>query len=219
VRFLAILLLALTISSGSVAQASTEDIRFGISASLGIDALSTPSIAEYLSVVAGPGERIDEFTSAIEFAVAPEVRLSRSWSAAVEYVYLTKTYSLQGSGGGSTVSLGVHLPFLLIHYVIPSERTRIKLGGGAGPAFGTLDTQLFGSLVTRTFRARGGGVKLEAVGNTKFDDHLYGVMSIDLRWVLGGTYKEGTAEARLADAVADLNYFSLGLKFGIEFTW
>ncbi|MEP0821898.1 MAG: hypothetical protein HRF44_03525 [Ignavibacterium sp.] len=212
-------LLCITLSSGSVAQATAKNEAFGISASLGVDLLSAPAIADYLTIIAGPAERVDEFTSAVEFAVAPEIRIVRDWSAGLEYAYLVKSYSLQSSGGSSNVSLRVHLPSLCVHYVFRDERTRIKIGGGAGPVLGTMEEQLFGSTVGRTFRARGAGLKLEMAGSSKFDDHFFAHISVDMRWIGGGTFKEGAAEARFAGTAADLDLFTVGLKFGVGFIW
>ncbi|GJQ20472.1 MAG: hypothetical protein HBSIN02_08270 [Bacteroidia bacterium] len=213
------ILLCILLSSGSIAQATAKDEVFGISASMGIDVLSAPAIADYLTVIAGSAERVDEFTSAVEFAVAPEIRVAREWSAGLEYAYLIKSYSLQSSGGSSNVFLGVHLPTLLVQYVIRGERTRIRVGGGVGPVFGTMEEQLYGSTSGRTFRARGTGLKLEAAGASKFDDHFFALISVDMRWIAGGTFNDGTAEARFAGTTADLDLFTLGLKFGVGFIW
>lgn len=212
-------LLCIVLSRGSVAQETTNGDVFGISASLGIDLLSAPAVADYLTVIAGSTQRVDEFASAVEFAVASEIRIARRWSAEVEYVYLIKSYTLQGSGGGSNAFLGVHVPSLLVQYVIPGERTRIKLGGGGGLVFGRMEEQLFGSISGRTFHARGAAVKLEAAGASKFDDHFYALMSVDMRWIAGGTFKDGAAEARFAGTTAELDLFTLGLKFGVGFIW
>lgn len=201
------------------AQEASDDHWFEVSAGLGIDAFSTPTVTDYINRVAQPREAVEEFSTAVEFSVTTEVKVSAEWSAGLDYNYLVKSYSVEGVGGGSKFTYGAHMPFLVVHYVIPWQHSRLKVGGGAGMVLSTFEEQLFGGSSIRRYQARGGGVKLEAVGNSRFDDHLYGVIAADIRWVFGGTFHDGTSDASIGTVRAEGGYFTVGLKFGIALVW
>jgi len=208
----------MAVGSGSgSAQSESGEYWFEISASMGIDAFSAPSVTDYVNIIAQPADRIEEFSTAVEFAVTPEFRISKSWSAGLDYNYLIKSYSAAGVGGESMFTYGIHLPFLVVHYVIPWKGSRLKVGGGAGMAIASFEERLFGSSSVRNSRAQGGGLKLEAIGNSRFDDHFYGVLAVEMRWVIGEAFHQNLSGTR--NITPKLNYFSIGLKFGVEFVW
>ncbi|HEX9614366.1 MAG TPA: hypothetical protein VGA55_02625 [Bacteroidota bacterium] len=208
-----------TAAESGLGQAEGDDEWFECSAGLGIDAFSAPTLTDYINSVAQPRDAVEEFSTAVEFSVSPEFRVSGQWSAGLEYSYLIKSYSVEGIGGGSRFTYGAHLPFVIVHYVIPWENSRLKLGGGGGMVLASFEEELFGGSTIRKYKARGGGAKLEAVANSRFDDHFFGLFAVDLRWVFGGVFRDGRSDASIGEVTADGDYFTVGLKFGVAFVW
>ncbi|MBI2619151.1 MAG: hypothetical protein HYW57_03625 [Ignavibacteriales bacterium] len=214
VRTLCLLIVGLT---GAQAQGRWVAVSGG----MGMNLFAAPAVVDYVNVVAQPGfnERLDEFSSSIEFFVSPEVQISEFWSAGVEYNYVIKSYSIAGSGGISNFTYSVRLPGVIVHYLVPAEGYGFKLGGGLAYAAGTFSEALYGSAQAIDYRSTGAGVKLEAIGVTKFDDHFFGTIALDLRWVVGEVFRNDVRELRVGESAASLDFFAVGLKLGVEFLW
>jgi hypothetical protein len=112
------------------------------------------------------------------------------------------------------------MPTVLFHRLILGEGYRVKLGGGIGYHFANF-TERFPTVGgDETLSADGIAVKLEAVGNTKFDETFYGSIGVDLRWDFEGTLKRtpGVAPATSTSvSLPKMSFFSAGLKFGVDF--
>ena len=197
-------------TTAALGQGKNGDSRFiQVSGGLGVGAHSAPSIVDYIS--GSCGQRTAEFASASEFFVTPEVQITDDVSLAVEYSYLVKSYNFEPAW---MFSYAVQMPSLLVHYLLPGEGYWLKFGGGVGFANGTFTERYSISGAEASYDASGFSLKAEAVGNTKFDEHFWGSIGLDLRWVFGGTFKE-TAQSYLAPP--RLRFFSAGVKFGVLF--
>jgi hypothetical protein len=191
---------------------------------LGVAAHSAPSVVNYINAVAQPfpNQIVDQFNSAAEFYAIPELQVSKEWSMAIEYSLLIKSYSLDDRSGFSRTEMSyeVHMPTVLVHYLVLGEGFRVKLGGGIGYHFVRFD-QRFPTIGSgETLRSQGLGFKLDAIGNTKFDDSFYGSIGIDLRWDFLGTLSrsgESAQVARSGAALPGMSFFNAGVKFGITF--
>lgn len=191
-------------------QATGRDSRFvQVSGGLGVGAHSAPSLVDYIST--SSGQRMNEFASASEFFVTPEVQVADDVSLAVEYSYLIKSYNIDPAW---EFSYAVQMPSLLVHYLFPGEGYWLKVGGGLGFASGTFKERYSVSGAEASYDASGFSLKVEAVGNTKFDEHFWGSIGLDLRWVFGGTFKETTQSYLVPPR---LRFFSAGVKFGVLF--
>jgi hypothetical protein len=206
-------------SSGE--QSSHRFVDF--TAGMGIDLHSANSIANYINLVAQPrlDQKLSDFSSAVEFYGVPEVQVSDDWSVGLEYGLLIKSYAMDDRGGDSRseFSYQVHMPTLLVHRLVFGNGYRVKLGGGIGYHFADF-TQRFPTVGSEeTLTAGGIGFKLEAVGNTKFDETFYGSIGVDLRWDFAGTIKraDGASAPGSSVALPAMNFFSAGLKFGVTF--
>ncbi|MBM4161862.1 MAG: hypothetical protein FJ217_12300 [Ignavibacteria bacterium] len=197
---------------------------FNITVGMGVGAHSAPSVADYVNAVAQPrtGQRLDEFTSVIEFFVAPELQMAEEWSAALEYGLLLKGYTLDDQSGylRSDFSYQVHMPTLLLQYVLFGDGYRLKLGGGLGYHFVRFNQSYYAYGSEETFHAGGVGLKLGAVGNTQFDETFFGSIGVDLRWDFLGALKRGDGSEvidRVTNTVLKMNCFTLVVKFGVMF--
>ncbi|MBI3585662.1 MAG: hypothetical protein HY088_00845 [Ignavibacteriales bacterium] len=202
---------------------SQKPLRFfEISGGMGISIHSTPSLADYINITARPRQLLDEFSSAVEFFITPELQVSEEWSMGLEYSLLLKSYTLDDRSGfsRSEFSYQVHMPTLLLHYLVIGEGYKVKFGGGVGYHIAKFNQSFLSYGTSDDFTAKSIGVKLEAVGNTKFDDTFYGSIGIDLRWDFLGTLKKpdgSEAFDRTTSTTAKMNFFSAGLKFGVTF--
>lgn len=184
---------------------------------MGISALSAPSVVDYVNSAsqAPTSEKISEFFSVTEFAFTPEIRVAKAWSVGADYMYRLKSLAVTSQGSQSRFEISGHHLGLVAHYLLEGETYLVRIGGGAGVVLGTFSEALFGSPLYTEFSVRGGSLKLEAVGDTKFDDHFYCTIGADMRWVFGGTYRDGGREAQVGEVKAGVSSFSLGLKLGI----
>jgi hypothetical protein len=92
----------------------------------------------------------------------------------------------------------------------------VKLGGGIGYHTGSLEqkSSLYGS--DSTYSTQGVGFKAQAVGQTAFDDHLYGYIGADMRWELLGRVKSDNGSVlQNHGQAASLSMFAFGLSFGL----
>jgi len=223
-----VLVLVITVvSTKLVAQPAGDQTsrRFiDFTAGMGVDLHSAISVVNYINLMAQPrlDEKVFDFSSAAEFYVVPEVQVSHDWSAGLEYSLLIKSYAINDRTGfsRSEFSYQVHMPTLLVHRVLLGEGYRVKVGGGIGYHFANFTQRFptFGS--EETLSADGIGVKLDAVGNTRFDETFYGSIGVDLRWDFEGTLKRSSgAPAATSSSIPlpTMNFFSAGLKFGITF--
>jgi hypothetical protein len=215
-----VVMLGISLSGIVFAQEPSASRFVAISGGMGISAHSATSTGDYISALLQLREpdRIGEFTTAIEFFVTPEIQISDDWSLALEYAYLVKSYRLTSTlaPGISDFSTSLHMPTAIAHYLIPGEGYWLKFGGGVGYYFGTFSQELFGSGQTQVFRASAPGLKLEAVGNTMFDENFYGYIGIDARWGFDEAFSQsdGTT-ASYQNTNASLGFFNIGLKLGV----
>lgn len=213
----------LAVSDGSTARSQEHDRSFiHLAAGMGIDIHSAPSIVDYINAVAvrGSAKNLDEFATATEFFVTPEVSVADNWSVGLEYAYLLKSYSVDDGSGFARwdFSYSTQMPTLLVHYVVPDDAYWLKFGGGIGYYFGTMNQSYAASGSEDRYQAQGLGMKLDATGNTKFDDHFYGYIGADLRWCFAGELKSDQGQIPTYNGIsAKMNFFSLGLKFGVVF--
>ena len=216
---------ALLLTSGiALAQPADDGKRFiDVTVGMGIDMQSAISLANYINQMAQPrqDERLYDYSSAVEFFAVPEVQVAREWSVGLEYAMLIKSYSIDDRSGysRSDFSFNVHMPTVLVHWLLLGDGYRVKLGGGAGYHLASLSQSFLATGGQETVTAEGFGLKLDAVGNTKFDDTMYGSIALDLRLDRIGTFKHA-ANATAASAsigLPTMNFFSAGLKFGITF--
>jgi hypothetical protein len=210
------LLLLLLCSRSVVAQQTSHVGSFiQVTGGLGVSAHYDPTIINYINqlTLPAPDQKITDFASASEFFITPEVQVSDDWSVGIEYSYLLKSYNVLGQYAWN-FSYTSQMPTMLVHYLSPGDGYWLKFGGGIGYAFGSFTEQFVQSGQENRSSTSGPAFKVEAVGNTEFDEHFWGSIGLDLRWVYAGTFKT-VAVTSLASP--KLDFFSAGIKFGVTF--
>jgi hypothetical protein len=201
-----------------LAQQETVERTVGVSAGMGVSYIDAPNVVDYLNKFAGPAERVSDFTSAVEFFVAPEKWLSPSVVLRLEYSYLLKSYLLSSSNGLYHFDYSVHMPTLVLDYLFQGDGFYVKAGGGVGYHFGKFSYLFPNANTEARFTGGGVGVKLELTGNTAFGESLYGLIGGDLRLAFIGALKDsdGNGPVGAVDPVK-LHFTSAGIKFGLVY--
>ena len=183
-----------------------------ISAGLGIDGISSSSLFSYINTLYA--QQMSGLISATEFFIVPEIQITDHWLLGMEYSYLLCSKSNIGNYAGDFTE-SVHMPMVIAHYFWHGEGYWMKLGGGAGYNTGTLTQTIIQNGTELTFTAHGVGMKLDAVMNLAFDEHLYGVLSGDVRWCSGSNYR---TDAMFPSASPpQLSFVTAGLKLGMMY--
>jgi hypothetical protein len=194
---------------------------FAITAGLGVSGLTAPELFDYMNAFAQPmpEERIDEFSSAAEYFIMPEARVGGSWSVALEYSFLPKRHRFRGGGGisDSEFTYDVHMPTAIVHHLVSGTGYHFKFGGGVGYYFARFEQFVHAYGASERFTTEGLGMKLQAVGDTQFDEMFYGSIGVDLRWGFLGEFRntQGAAHERASSKTARMQFFTVGLKFGV----
>jgi hypothetical protein len=191
----------------------------GIAVGLGVSGINTPSIVDYINLNSTPVSKLDDFAAAAEFFGAGTFQISSSWGFKIEYAYLIKTYNIPiPSSLDNNFTIKIHMPTVIAQYIIPGDGYLFKFGAGAGYHIAQFSQDLFYS--NTEYQAHGIGVKLEAEGNTAFDDHLYGYIVMDVRGDLIGDFKDSDNNSitnRITGKTVGMNFLSIGLKFGLAY--
>ena len=222
-----VLLIALVSATWSAwGQSTAEETRakfFDVTAGLGINAHFAHTVANYINVLAQPrpDQRVDIIVSAPEFFASSDLQFADEWSAGIEYSLFVKSYSIEDRSGyaRSEFSYQVHMPTILVHRLMFGEGYRVKVGGGMGYHFCSFRQQFQPYGNDETLKSAGPSIKLEVVGNTKFDDTFYGSIGVDLRWDFLGTLepRDPSLTVNRAGELPSMNFFNAGIKFGVTF--
>ncbi len=191
-----------------------------INGGLGVALINASDIVDYINLQYQPANKLDDFATAGEFFGAGEIRVSESWGVKIEYSYLQKSYTVpQQYGADYTFSYGIHMPVAMAQYIVAGSGYVFKFGGGAGYHVAKF-TQEASVFLSDTYTSKGVGIKLEAEGNTEFDEHLYGLISVDARDAVMGEFRGGGNQKLVIPVTnknAGMNFFALGLKFGLVY--
>ena len=209
-----------TAAQGQSITGSVNGKTFGFSAGLGVTLLRATDVVDYITSSYAPPSRLDDFATAAEFYLAPEILLNESWGFKFEYAYLLKSSEVSLSQGVPySYSYGIHMPTALAQYLVLGQGYAFKFGGGIGYHFASYsDVSSPGG--SREYHSTGIGLKLEAEGNTAFDDHLFAYIGVDARDNIMGELKD-SKDNRLFIASrgsnAKMSFFSIGLKLGFTY--
>lgn len=184
---------------------------------MGVAIADAPGLVKYLNTLGDPTV-LSDFATDVEFFGGIEFPVTFEWAGVVEYSYLFKSYTLSIVDGGSyTIFYSMHMPTAMVNYVIAGGGYFLKFGGGIGYHTGSLEQKdPYGNDITYT--AHGVGLKAQAVGQTAFDEHLYGYIGGDMRWELLGQLKgAGGTVPPSSGRVPSLSMFVAGLNFGLTY--
>ena len=218
-RMVALLAALCTLAAGGEAQGETAP-RGSLSAGMGVSYLAPKDIVALVNVTAIPSERLSQFHAAGEFFGAAAYPLSQRWMLKAEYAYLTWSTTVDGGYGQADFGLTVHMPSVILQYIIVDEGSfDVKCGAGGGYHFGSY-SEKYSYLSGESYTAKGPGFVLEMEANTAFGDHLEAFLGGNIRWSFIGTLTnaEGMVPGRNADgSTVTMNFFGAGARLGLSY--
>jgi hypothetical protein len=191
-----------------------------ISVGMGLTYISAPDIVAYINSIA-MGQEAKNLTATAEFFVAPELQISRSLGITLEYAYLMVPYNLEVRDIGSyRLTYSVHMPSIILDYLVFGDRYYLKFGGGLGYHFGFFTREFPND---ESYSAGGIGFKLEAAGNTSLGGRVYALIAADLRGDFVRRLKDKDGNYIVirrpydTDENARLGFLSVSVKFGLTY--
>lgn len=191
------------------------DLRAG----MGIGIFSSPSLNDYLNMnYAPPGEKLGDFSTAVNFSVEAGYYLAPNFVLGMEAAYLINSYNFTISSGTYEFSYGILMPTITAYYVLGGEGYNFKFGGGVGARFTNAEEKRPVSVPTE-YTATGFGILLRADGNTLIGQNVFANIGGDIRYDLNGELESGGNKLRnnAIQENVNLNAFSVGLRLGITF--
>jgi hypothetical protein len=207
-------------TDGGRVMAQQRDNSLAVTAGLNINLVAAPKMTDFINAMVSPSDRVNTFGTGVEFFGGVEFPISLSWGVKADYGYLFKSYTLLPQQFSQITPLfySVHMPSVLLQYVIPGTGYFIKFAGGGGYHFGRVEytDPLSGTMLV--YRAKGAGLKAEAAGQTALSKDLYVHIGGTLRWEMLGTVKDDSGnELTYVGATAGMSMFSAGFALGVAY--
>lgn len=188
-------------------------------AGMGVNLVSASDMVAYINATSTFAQRVDDFGVAVDFFGGMQIPVDDEWAVTVEHTYLFKSYTFSATTG-ATIDLfySFQAPSIIIQRMIAGPGYFISIGAGGGYHFGNA-SQTISTFGTETnYTAKGIGVKSEIVGQTAFDDHVYGYIGGEIGWEFLGTLKDEKGAA-LGNTIrkqnAGLDLYFAGIRFGV----
>ncbi|MCK9409013.1 MAG: hypothetical protein WCX28_10580 [Bacteriovoracaceae bacterium] len=186
---------------------------------MGIQIVTAPDVVQYINSIALYSQRINDFGTSIDFFGGCEFPISDSWGIKLEHAYIFKSYSVPGKSGGTIdFFYAKHSPTMIIQHVITGYGYFVKLGAGGSYHLGNAEQKVSTFGVVTTYSTDGIGLKAEAVGQTAFDEHLFGYIGGTFGWDFTGDLTEKNGRKLVlpnSTTPVSLSSLSAGLRFGI----
>ncbi len=194
---------------------------FAVFGGMGVHLVSAPDVVEYINSIAAFSRRVGDVGTAVDFFGGVEFPIDDEWGIKIEHSYLFKSYSVLSNFDGTyNFFYSVQSPSIIIQKIISGQGYFVKLGAGGGYHFGNASQTVSTFGTTTEYSTNGIGVKTEAVGQTAFDENLYGYIGGSLGWEFLGDLKEHNGKKLTAPnstTTVSLRYFHAGIRFGINY--
>lgn len=190
-----------------------------ISATMGIDFMSTPAFRDYINQNYAAGEEISDFNSAVQFTLKYGRLLNPNFMVAGEVGYQIFSYNNFFSLGQYDITINSIMPNVLAYYVIAGDGYNFKLGGGAGLRLLYITEKRPGDPNLSDYLASGFGIILRGEGTTRIDGNLHAHIGGDIRYDLAGKPEpdqSGTSSNRSFEEV-EFNSLIVGIRLGISY--
>jgi hypothetical protein len=188
---------------------------------MGVAMVSASDLVEYINATAVPSQRVNDFSTAIEFFGGIELPISASWGVKIEHQYMFSSVSFTGTNGALyDVFYALNTPVVMIQSVMAGRGYFVKIGAGVGYHFAKASQKISTFGVETDYAAHGFGVRGEIVGQTAFDESFFGYIGGQLAWGWTDTLQDnaGTALANtIRSKEASLDHVSAGLRFGVMY--
>lgn len=190
-----------------------------VTAGMGVCAINAPDVTDWINNTTGGSERVQSFTTAVEFFGAAGARISDVWRLKAEYGYVLTSYNRTAQLGPAEFFVWMHLPSVLLEYVFADEGLYLlKAGIGAGYHFGGVEERY--AFLDIRYTAQGIGIVAELEGNTALSDHLFAYLGVSARWEALDELQDpngGTAGGAAYTPAPTMQMFGLGARLGMSY--
>ncbi len=203
-----------TISFGDPDSLSFDHRYYGISGGIGVTMINVGDVVDFIS----NGTNQSRFATAGEFFGAAEIQVADEWGVKLEYSSLVNSYNIPQSGIALSYSYNVQMPSIILHRIITGKGYLLKFGGGGGYHMASFNQDYPSG--HPSYSAKGVGLKLDAEGNSAFDEHLFAFIGADVRDDILGTLKDSQGNALINPSYGTnvkMNFISVGIKFGLSY--
>lgn len=190
-----------------------------ISATMGIDFVSTPSFKDYIDQNYADGEEMSDFSSAVQFTIRYGKLLSPQFMLAGEIGYQIYSYNNFFSLGQYDISANNIMPSIIAYYVSRGEGYFFKIGGGAGLRMIYITEKLPGDANSSDYLASGFGLLLRGEGTTRIDGDLHAHIGADIRYDLAGKpeKRNDNLSPNRTFEQAEFNSLIFGIRLGLSY--
>ncbi len=216
-RILVAAIASLSLMSAQQMRFVERENSFAVVAGMGVNLVNAPEIVEYINSTAVYGHTVDDFATAVDFFGGVEFPVSQEWGIKIEHSYLFKSYTfIATSGATHDFFYSVQAPSVLVQKIVTGEGYFVKMGAGGGYHLGAATETISTFGISREYTASGIGLQAEIVGQTAFDETLYGYIGGQLGWEWLGKFS-GTEATVSTVKSKQLRYFFAGLRFGVTY--
>jgi hypothetical protein len=190
-----------------------------LTAGMGVYTVNPQDVVDWVNSITSGGDRVPSFNTAVEFFLLAGLRVSPDLRLKLDYGMMLTSFNREGQFGPAEFTIIVHMPSLLLEYVLADEGLySLKAGVGGGYHFGSVD-QKYVFIDTR-YRSSGAGIVLQLEGNTALSEQLFAYLGVCARWEILGDLQSDRGAAPGGAGLADmptLQMFGLGARLGLSF--
>lgn len=210
-------ILSLSIMHAQQPRFVERENSFAVVAGMGVNLMNAPEIVDYVNATAAYGQTIDDFATAVDFFGGVEFPVNEEWGIKIVHSYFFKSYNFIATTGAThDFFYSVQAPSVLVQKIIAGGGYFVKMGAGGGYHFGAATETISTFGISREYSASGIGLQAEIVGQTAFDETLYGYIGGQLGWEWLGKFSGTDATISLVKT-KQLRYFFAGLRFGVTY--
>lgn len=193
--------------------------RNEISATMGIDFISTPSFKDYIDQNYAAGEEMSDFSSAVQFTIKYGRMINPGFMIAGEIGYQIYSYNNFLSLGQYDISANNIMPSLIAYYVAAGEGYFFRFGGGAGLRMIYITEKQPGDPNLYNYLVSGFGLLLRGEGSTRIDGNFHALVGADIRYDLAGKPEKRGENLSLNKTLEQVEFNSLivGIRLGFSY--
>jgi hypothetical protein len=199
-----------------------NESRFNISGGMGLNIISVKDVVSYLnSFIYSYNDKYKNFTTAPEFYLNCEYRITEKYGLKLEYGYSVKTYNMENTNDivlyNLNISYYIHSPSLMVNYIIRDPGYLVKFGAGFCFNIANFTQKVPNGSSEENYSASGLGIKLDAYGHTQLGSNVYMVLGLNLNAGFLGDLKNSDGEYLTPKQKVNMSFISAGLSFGLAY--
>jgi hypothetical protein len=184
-----------------------------VAAGLGLEYYNVPSLSRYFAVTTG-GVTPGTYIASVQLEAGADFFIASDWTVGIEYAYLTN----QSTGNGIQINYSYSLPTLMLRRVVAGDNYYLRVGGGLGYHFFSLNQNV--GYGTTNYSSKGIGLKFDGALDSKLGENFYARVTVDARAEFTGILKTSTGAALINvtnSSEVNSNLSGVGISFGLVY--